>query len=169
MTQQQSNYLSFHKEVSDLTFDTSVGTLTLQGECYKIFPLDDHETSNAYLRYADYSQEEKTDANSSSIVGYVSILNKTYIILSDTLERFGDAVLPEAHVKRGDQKNLDPLDLLTERELQISKFAAKGLSNKEIATQIGISEWTISTHLRRIYAKLSVSNRTAMVHKCFGK
>jgi DNA-binding CsgD family transcriptional regulator len=57
--------------------------------------------------------------------------------------------------------------VLTARELQIAALVAEGLVNKQIAAELGISEWTVSTHLRRIFAKLDVETRAAMVSKCF--
>jgi DNA-binding NarL/FixJ family response regulator len=43
---------------------------------------------------------------------------------------------------------------------------ALGKQNKHIAKQLKISEWTVSTHLRRIFAKLGVASRAAMVYRC---
>ncbi len=60
----------------------------------------------------------------------------------------------------------DIASLLTERELQIAALIALGRSNKQVAHQLGISEWTISAHLRRIYIKLGVDSRAAMVYRC---
>ena len=57
---------------------------------------------------------------------------------------------------------------LTPRETQIARLVADGLVNKEIATRLSISEWTVSTHMRRIFAKLGVETRAAMVLRCFG-
>ncbi|MFY0562797.1 helix-turn-helix domain-containing protein [Archangium lansingense] len=56
---------------------------------------------------------------------------------------------------------------LTERELQIVSLVADGRGNKEIAGTLSISVWTVSTHLRRIFAKLGVKTRAAMVSRCF--
>jgi DNA-binding CsgD family transcriptional regulator len=56
--------------------------------------------------------------------------------------------------------------LLTARELQIATLVAAGYSNKQIAKQLHISEWTVATYLRRIFAKLGVDNRAAMVYRC---
>jgi DNA-binding CsgD family transcriptional regulator len=56
--------------------------------------------------------------------------------------------------------------LLTERELQITTLVALGKGNKQIASQLCISEWTVSTHLRRIFIKLGVDSRAAMVYRC---
>jgi len=56
-------------------------------------------------------------------------------------------------------------NILTERELQIVAVVASGLSNKQVASQLKISEWTVSAHLRRIFIKLHVDNRTAMIYR----
>jgi DNA-binding NarL/FixJ family response regulator len=61
----------------------------------------------------------------------------------------------------------DPVTLLSEREKQIAFLVALGQQNKQIAKQLNISEWTVSTHLRRIFMKLSVETRAAMVYRCF--
>jgi DNA-binding CsgD family transcriptional regulator len=57
---------------------------------------------------------------------------------------------------------------LTAREAQIARLVADGLVNKQIASELRISEWTVATHLRRIFAKLGVETRAAMVSRCFG-
>jgi DNA-binding CsgD family transcriptional regulator len=58
--------------------------------------------------------------------------------------------------------------VLTPRELQIVALVAEGLVNKQVADVLHISEWTVSTHLRRVFAKLGVDTRAAMVSRCFG-
>jgi DNA-binding NarL/FixJ family response regulator len=58
---------------------------------------------------------------------------------------------------------------LTGREIEIAILVALGLPNKQIASHLNISdisEWTVSTHLRRIFTKLQVNNRAAMVYHC---
>jgi len=55
------------------------------------------------------------------------------------------------------------LEKLRHRELEVLKLAAKGISNKEIATQMAISERTVQTHLVNIFRKLEVSSRTEAV------
>jgi len=49
------------------------------------------------------------------------------------------------------------------RELEIARMIAKGYPNKTIAGVLEISTWTVGTHLRRIFAKLRVGSRAAMV------
>ncbi len=62
------------------------------------------------------------------------------------------------------EEEVDISTLLTERELQIATLVAQGRPNKQIAHQLHISEWTVSTHLRRIFVKLGVDSRAAMVY-----
>lgn len=52
---------------------------------------------------------------------------------------------------------------LSERELQVLRRTARGLSSKEIAVQLQISQRTVEGHLNNIYAKLGVSSRTEAV------
>lgn len=52
---------------------------------------------------------------------------------------------------------------LTPREREIARMVAKGYPNKTIASVLDISSWTVGTHLRRIFVKLRVSSRAAMV------
>src|SRR5580693_754416 len=52
---------------------------------------------------------------------------------------------------------------LSPREKEIVRLVALGHSNKIIADVLSISSWTVCTHLRRIFAKLGVGSRAAMV------
>ena len=52
---------------------------------------------------------------------------------------------------------------LSPREQEIVRMVSQGYPNKTIAAVLDISTWTVSTHLRRIFAKLGVRTRAAMV------
>ena len=52
---------------------------------------------------------------------------------------------------------------LSPREHEIVRMVAQGYPNKTIAAVLDISSWTVGTHLRRIFAKLGVGSRAAMV------
>jgi DNA-binding CsgD family transcriptional regulator len=54
---------------------------------------------------------------------------------------------------------------LTPRESEIAGMIGAGLSDKAIAAVLEISRYTVSTHLRRMYAKLGVASRAALVAK----
>jgi DNA-binding NarL/FixJ family response regulator len=55
-------------------------------------------------------------------------------------------------------------DVLTQSEWRVMDLAAKGLSNKEIARQLNISEGTAKVHLHHIFRKVGVDNRTALAN-----
>jgi LuxR family maltose regulon positive regulatory protein len=57
------------------------------------------------------------------------------------------------------------LEPLSERELEVLRFIAAGLSNKKITEELYISMSTVKTHLRNIYGKLDVHSRTEAVAK----
>jgi DNA-binding NarL/FixJ family response regulator len=52
---------------------------------------------------------------------------------------------------------------LTKRELEVLRHAAEGLSNADVAVRVFLSEATVKVHLRNIYMKLNVTDRTAAV------
>lgn len=51
---------------------------------------------------------------------------------------------------------------LTARERQIAEAISRGLSNKQIAVEFGISTETVKRHLASIYSKLSLPGRVAL-------
>ncbi len=53
--------------------------------------------------------------------------------------------------------------LLTLREKEILSLVAQGLSNREIAEQLFVSRYTVESHIKHIYRKLSVTKRTKAV------
>ncbi|MBI5596612.1 MAG: response regulator transcription factor [Elusimicrobia bacterium] len=57
------------------------------------------------------------------------------------------------------------LTALTKTEIRVLSFLGRGLSNKEIAAQLGCSVKTVKNHLNSIFQKLNVSNRTEAVLK----
>jgi DNA-binding NarL/FixJ family response regulator len=52
---------------------------------------------------------------------------------------------------------------LTAREVEIMKLVAEGLRNREIGRELHVSEETVGVHLRNIFAKLNVNDRTSAV------
>ena len=53
----------------------------------------------------------------------------------------------------------------TDRELEVLRLAGKGLTNRAIGQELGISDRTVQGHLARVYGKLQVSTRTEAVLK----
>ena len=58
---------------------------------------------------------------------------------------------------------------LSEREVEVLRLIAKGISNKIIATSLSISESTVKTHVQSIFNKLEVNDRTEAVTEAIKK
>jgi two-component system nitrate/nitrite response regulator NarL len=54
--------------------------------------------------------------------------------------------------------------LLTRREIEVMLRVSDGLSNKEVGSQLNISEGTVKIHLHSIYHKVGVGNRTSLAN-----
>jgi DNA-binding NarL/FixJ family response regulator len=57
----------------------------------------------------------------------------------------------------------DPLNLLTDREIEVLRFLSRGLTTAQTGSEMFISENTVKTHIRHILEKLDVSNRAEAV------
>ncbi len=64
------------------------------------------------------------------------------------------------HESRGDE-----VELLTPREIQVLRLAARGMSNKDIGSELGITVRTVKGHLLNIYTKMKVKSRTEAVSR----
>jgi two-component system, NarL family, response regulator LiaR len=58
------------------------------------------------------------------------------------------------------ERGEEPSERLTRRERQVLELIGRGLSNKRIARELGISEKTVKTHVGHVLAKLGVTDRT---------
>jgi DNA-binding NarL/FixJ family response regulator len=123
-------------------------------------------------------------AVSSRISSTFRLAGSTYILVEEhsaaalsTPNQFSGAIGVghcELNGKRYMMLRLDPTletaeklaEILTGRELEIATLVALGWPNKQIADHLHISEWTVSAHLRRVFAKLGVHSRAAMVYRC---
>jgi DNA-binding NarL/FixJ family response regulator len=55
------------------------------------------------------------------------------------------------------------MNMLAARETEVANLVAEGLSNREVALKLGISEHTVSNYLFRVYNKLGISGRVDLV------
>jgi DNA-binding NarL/FixJ family response regulator len=66
------------------------------------------------------------------------------------------------------QRKVDPTveNRMTKRETDVVRLAVEGLSNREIARELGLTEHTVKNYLFRVFDKLGVSNRVELVLSC---
>lgn len=79
-----------------------------------------------------------------------------------TVHAGGTALSPQVAsklVRRVSRRALEP-ETLTDRELEVLRSAALGMSNKAIANSLSISVQTVQVHLRNVFGKLGVSSRS---------
>jgi len=62
-----------------------------------------------------------------------------------------------------------PIEALTTREAEVMRLVTSGLSNKQVARQLALSEGTVKIHLHNVYRKLNLSSRTALTAYALGR
>ncbi len=96
-----------------------------------------------------------------------------YVIDDDVLTESGVALWLEAELAaKAGAAGLDMDDVfmpLSPREMEVLKLVTKGLSNKEIAYQLGISHQTVKNHMTSVLRKLDVSDRTQAAVYALGR
>ncbi|SFS89840.1 response regulator transcription factor [Saccharopolyspora flava] len=78
------------------------------------------------------------------------------------------AVSGEEPEKPSEPDLSEVLSPLTKREKEVLDHLARGRSNRQIGRALGISERTVKNHLRNIFTKLGVGDRTSAVVKALG-
>jgi DNA-binding NarL/FixJ family response regulator len=74
----------------------------------------------------------------------------------------------EEFMRAPKQRKVDPTveNRMTKREGDVVRLAVEGLSNREIARELGLTEHTVKNYLFRVFDKLGVSNRVELVLSC---
>jgi DNA-binding NarL/FixJ family response regulator len=109
--------------------------------------------ANGYL-LKEISIEEVADAIRAVVQGQ-SLISPS--MASKLLTEFNTLV------KRAEEKQQFPAPRLTDRELEVLKLVAQGMSNREIAEDLYISENTVKNHVRNILEKLHLHSRMEAV------
>ncbi len=102
------------------------------------------------------------DASASELVAAVRAVYRGEAVcppqLCSTLFRFVAHVIEESPVKR-----LTARPDLTMRQQQLMALVAKGLTNKEIASRLNLSEFTVRNHIHRVLKQLDAGSRSEAV------
>lgn len=96
------------------------------------------------------------DAQRSELVGAIRAVHRGDAVLSPRVtRRVIDRLTPAADVPTGP----DPAESLTERERDVYRAIARGLTNAEIAGELYLGESTVKTHVGHVLAKLGARDR----------
>lgn len=57
----------------------------------------------------------------------------------------------------------DPMEILSSRERAVATLVQRGLRNKEIADELGLTEGTVKVHLHKVFEKLSLRSRAELI------
>lgn len=140
----EKNGLEVLKEIKKKEHDIKVLILTAHNELEYLLKAVDIGVDGYILK------ESRSDELKRAIQSVLS--GKNYI----------QSNLIPALNNRLQDRNIDRnrINLLTDRELEVLIQVANGMINKEIATNLNISERTVKNHVSNIFKKLDVSDRT---------
>lgn len=104
------------------------------------------------------------DIMPETLVNNVHLVQKGYYVVGEkkmTYEELVDWIEDKLGVANAlDKENVESFVPLSTREMEILEHVTHGLSNKEIAFQLGISHQTVKNHMTAILRKLRVDDRT---------
>jgi RNA polymerase sigma factor (sigma-70 family) len=120
------------------------------------------DLARTHLLYGEWLRREgrRTDARTE--------LRTAHELFSDFgMEAFAERarVELEATGEHARKRTVETLGELTPQESQISRLAAEGRTNREIASQLFISPKTVEYHLRKVFRKLGVNSRTQLANR----
>jgi DNA-binding NarL/FixJ family response regulator len=126
------------------------------------FPLD---LARIHLLYGEHLRRERRRTDSRA---QLRAALEGFELLG--AEPWAERARAELRASGETARRRDPstLSQLTPQELQIARFVAEGMSNKQVAAQLFLSPRTIDSHLRNIFSKLAISSRTQLARLPLG-
>jgi two-component system response regulator NreC len=100
------------------------------------------------------------DSAAADLISAIQAVSQNKSFFSPKVSR----ILAEDYVRVLNQKGaVDSYDLLTSREREILQLLAEGKANKEVATDLNISPYTVETHRSHILEKLNLHNPAELI------
>ena len=166
-------------DIPKLKPDIVIMDISLPGmtgiECIRL--VKDKSPTTQFMMFTVYENDEKVfEALKSGASGYL-LKNTGLIQLVESIKELYNGGSPMSAniarklvtVFRNNEKEIETVELLSNRENEILQLLAKGLLYKEIADQLHISTNTVRQHIHKIYEKLHVQNRIEAINKVYGK
>jgi DNA-binding NarL/FixJ family response regulator len=130
-----------------------------------------------FMMFTVYENDEKVfEALKAGATGYL-LKNTGLIQMIEALKELQQGGSPMSSniarklvtVFRDQEREAEPMEILSKRENEILQLLSKGLLYKEISDLLTISTGTVRQHIHKIYEKLHVQNRTEALNKLYGK
>jgi DNA-binding NarL/FixJ family response regulator len=148
----QVNGIDAARHIRDVSPSTKILMLTVSDEEDDLFEAI-KAGANGYL-LKEISVEEVAEAIRAVVQGQ-SLISPS--MASKLLKEFNILA------KKAEERQQYPAPALTTRELEVLRLVAKGMSNREIADELYISENTVKNHVRNILEKLHLHSRMEAV------
>ena len=115
-----------------------------------------------HVRYAIHALESGADGFVVKGAPYEELLQAIYAVSNNsTYVSSSMAAKLAGHLKRGELKG--SLESLSQREFEVLILLGNGLSVKQIAYQLGVSEKSVTTYRARVMEKLQMANRSDLI------
>jgi DNA-binding CsgD family transcriptional regulator len=120
------------------------------------------DLARSHLLYGEWLRRERRRLDARTELRIAYDLFSTF-----GMEAFAERTRVEllATGEHARKRSIDTLNQLTPQEEQISRLAAEGHTNREIAAQLFISASTVEYHLRKAFRKLEVKSRTQLARR----
>lgn len=106
------------------------------------------------------------DVRARDLIAAIRAVNAGESVLHPVIAR---KVVNRFARRPGEPSEESALDRLTEREMEVLRLAAKGMSNREIAQELVLSVRTVQSHLQNVFGKMHVGSRTEAVVQALRK
>lgn len=156
-------YDEIKQKVENVKFDLVILDIELPGSTFKsmVKEIKNISKDTLILIFTSYKESVAMQYIQEGANGFLNKLSdpETFVKTVEGIFRDGYYYTPEVlneMVVRMQKKS--PLEILSERELQVFDLLAKGNGNLEIANVLNIEESTVGTYKRRVYQKLKITN-----------